>query len=159
MINQLQGNAAERFVPRALAVGQDTPPTTDGFGCISDAWVPSGDHRAHIDTSYGSDNATIHRGPNVASIVCDSTLSPGVEIRAVDSQRVAIELKMPFPFPNIKARGPIHLEDGVAHMRDELTDRTADLWLLADGTLQMAVHQPGSKDIDLHLRYLTAATS
>jgi hypothetical protein len=123
--------------------------TTEGLGSIPEAWFPRGTRPAHIDTSYGSDDALITRTEDRVTVDCDHAISPDVTIEALDARRVRVVLDLPFPLPNIEARGPLEFDGYAAHLSDEKSERSADMWRLYDGRVYMEVHQPGKKDVDV----------
>lgn len=128
----------------------------DGLSSIPETWLPRGTRRARIDTSYGSDNATITRDVDRIDVDCDFALSPSVHINAVDAKRVKIKVDMQWPLPDIKAEGPLHRDTNVAHLTDERSDRTADMWRTSDGRVIMSIHEPQHADINVVLTFQSA---
>jgi hypothetical protein len=129
-------------------------PTRDGLNAIPDAWIPHGRCRGDVDSPYGSDTFVGTRTDQRLLLDLTSHLSPDVYLTAVDANRVALRVDMPFPIPDIKATGPMHRNaNDVVHFEEQHgKGRSADIWHMSDGRTAIALHQPGEDDITLFVR-------
>lgn len=128
------------------------PPTT-GLAAVPDAWIPEGRSRAFVSSPWGGDYATVTRDDRHVRMKLDSTFSPDVDLDDLGDGRVKILVHMPWPLADVKAAGPMRMQDdGVVHLDDETDARSADMWHMSDGRVHVAVHQPGQSDVDLFLQ-------
>lgn len=143
--------------PRPDAATSSPRGDVTGLAAIPDEWIPSGTWRAIVSGPAGTDGATVTRTDSSIKVHTDSSFSPDMRVSDLGGGRIDLVITRPWPLPNDEMVGPAvyHDDTKTVHFDDEWSNRTADIWYLADKQVQMAIHTPRHADTNVFLEKTT----
>jgi hypothetical protein len=140
--------------PTAFLVRPPQPP--QGLAAIPDSWLAQGESRGYVTSPYGADYTDTTRTRSRVNIDCDSFLSPDIQLTDLGNGRIEIFVDMPFPLPNIKARGRAEFRDEKVTFVEENGPRRGEITRRWSGTLDIVLREAGKEDMVLSYMPLQA---